>query len=396
MSTTIKTFLVLIISSFYVLSSFPFGSYIILALTLILTFFYYNKTHTSLIIKSNYLEFGVFLFSVFCFVSSLWSWNVSNTIERSITMIELLVMIILLYPIISKSMSIDDVLSCQKWAGYLVVIITILYFGFDRVVSSFSGETRLDGDFLNGNLLGMLAATSVVIALYEIIAKKYKISDFLVILCIIVIAGSESRKAFISLLFGCLMILFTIKTDKKTTWLKRIGAVLISIILISFLLSYLNVFSGLEDRLQSLLNLFFHHGLTDHSSITRQRLVEIGLAQFKETPMGGIGVGNTNYLAYSSLGKDYYLHNNYVELLASAGIIGFAIYYSLYIFLIVRLIKNYKKRTAMYYLIVILILTQLIMDLGYVSYYQKQTYFSFIIYYIYVSRLDSTVVQQLK
>ena len=70
-------------------------------------------------------------------------------------------------------------------------------------------------------------------------------------------------------------------------------------------------------------NLITGNGVVDTSSQTRLRLIEIGLDIWKKYPIGGTGI-NTFYVS-SSTGN--YAHNNFVELLADIGIIGFVIYY---------------------------------------------------------------------
>lgn len=74
----------------------------------------------------------------------------------------------------------------------------------------------------------------------------------------------------------------------------------------------------------------------DASDAKREELVRGGLKLFYERPVLGYGYGNTtNYLGT-------YAHNNYVEILASGGILGAIVYYAIYIFLFFKSKKNFK------------------------------------------------------
>jgi len=66
-----------------------------------------------------------------------------------------------------------------------------------------------------------------------------------------------------------------------------------------------------------------------------------GLQQFVKTPIAGIGIGASGYLTQMTLGQNTYLHNDYVDILATGGIIGFVLQF---IPIFSMLVKNYKYR----------------------------------------------------
>ena len=52
-------------------------------------------------------------------------------------------------------------------------------------------------------------------------------------------------------------------------------------------------------------------------------LVDDWLGLFYQSPITGVGVNNPSVYTFFLYGKEnYYLHNNYIELLAGTGIIG--------------------------------------------------------------------------
>lgn len=80
----------------------------------------------------------------------------------------------------------------------------------------------------------------------------------------------------------------------------------------------------------------------DHSTIVRNNLKTLGIEWFLRYPFGGIGIANPHILANYYYAFDAYLHDNFVELLCGGGIIGFSVYYSMYVYLFIQLWK-YRK-----------------------------------------------------
>ena len=72
-----------------------------------------------------------------------------------------------------------------------------------------------------------------------------------------------------------------------------------------------------------------------------------------------------------------YLHNNYIEILASGGIVGFVLYYAPYAIALVSLLKRVFKdrdRAPVVVITLVLLITRLIGHLGIVLYYSKIEY----------------------
>ena len=149
----------------------------------------------------------------------------------------------------------------------------------------------------------------------------------------------------------------------------------------------LEAFSVIEKRMDGMVALFTGRGIVDSSTWLRYEYIKLGFKIFKENPIFGIGMGNARLFVSSNYGRDAYLHNNYVELLANGGIFGFLIYYYIYYLVINDLIKYFKYREKYTVVVIILMLMQLIMDYGNVSYYYKTTIFYFLIFYISIRKM---------
>ena len=78
--------------------------------------------------------------------------------------------------------------------------------------------------------------------------------------------------------------------------------------------------------------------MEDNSTLARLDLVEIGFKIFFENPIFGCGLGQFGVAS----GTGFYAHNEVVEILATTGLPGFCLYYSVYVMAWRRLSKSLK------------------------------------------------------
>lgn len=103
-------------------------------------------------------------------------------------------------------------------------------------------------------------------------------------------------------------------------------------------------------------------GGTDESSMERTRLLHDAINTGLNNPIFGVGLHNSMF--YTAIGK--YAHNNFAEIFADLGLIGFSIFYSLYILYGYRVVRFTKEKIRRYWLV--FILGFLAIDYGQVSY----------------------------
>lgn len=103
-------------------------------------------------------------------------------------------------------------------------------------------------------------------------------------------------------------------------------------------------------------------GGTDESSVERARLLHDAINTGLNNPIFGVGLHNSMF--YTAIGK--YAHNNFAEIFADLGLIGFSIFYSLYILYGYRVVRFAKEKIRRYWLV--FILGFLAIDYGQVSY----------------------------
>ena len=93
----------------------------------------------------------------------------------------------------------------------------------------------------------------------------------------------------------------------------------------------------------------------------------------------GLGSGNSHKVTLEAMGWATYLHNNYLEQLVNLGIVGFLLYYGLYVVLLKSLRPGIKHDSFCAKTVMILLLSQLISDIAVTSYNLKFTYILFAI-----------------
>ena len=325
------------------------------------------------------LKFGVYQIYFLCFIlytalTALWAMNVSHVLTRARTLLRILICASCLYLHYIKKKDIFPVLTAIKWAGIIVSIYTLFYYGVENVLqATVSSSLRLDNDYTNVNTIGMACALSCVIQVFEwIFFRKVRLLEvaFLVPIAV-VIAATQSRKAIVYVIAGILLLIFLKNMDSKD-FLKALFKIFVGIVfavIIIAVLLQLEMFGGIKERFSGFINSLLGTGDADSSAVVRDEMVSIGLATWKQYPFLGIGMDNTYIIAEKYLGRDTYLHNNYVEILCGGGLVGFCLYYVMYAYLFVNFMKYRKVNKPLFSICMTWLLLTIIMDWGRISAY---------------------------
>lgn len=326
-------------------------------------------------------------FIFYCLASMLWANNKDYSLEKAITLASIVLCMTVLYSYYSRFDSIDSLLKVVMYSGFFTMIYAYFYFGISYIYQVLASGGRIPSAFTNTNTLGMLAAIASVIAVYYILFRRKKWLIVLIIPAVILIAGTGSRKALILLIVGCTLV--AMSNSKTQNIAKKIAYALfifVAALVILYFMSKLSIFEGINHRIEGMINVFTGEGEIDTSAQLRQNYITMGMEQFSKTPILGIGIGNSKILAYEQLGHNAYLHNNFVELLCGGGLVGFILYYLNYFYLIINTLRYRKQESRVSVIVLTLVASLLLIDYGSVSYYSKETYFYFMIFYIFVER----------
>lgn len=342
-------------------------------------------------IKLNSLIGFCALFIFICLLSSFWAVNQNTALSMVSTLFQIFVLIFLLYNYLCFEDKMDYLIKVICIAGTVFAVYTVLYFGIDEYFAGLEEGARMGAEEINVNVVGMATASSAVIALWFVFYEKKLWYAVSVVVCAVVSLGSGSRKALIALILGVLF-LFILKGNSRKKLLSILEGALLLVAL--YYVLQLPIFETIGERFESMLNAFTGEGSTDGSTNLRLNMIDVGLKQFEETPFTGVGIGNSKYITQKYLGWSTYLHNNYVELLASVGIFGTAAYYLMYIQPLFAVIKPAIKQNKYAVLALSLIFIELILQYGAVQYYSKTTYISLLLFSLIAERMKNRNVSE--
>lgn len=341
------------------------------------------------------------LFIAFALTSSLWAMQPSDSVIMARTLFRIFICAYMLYVTYTNVPELDEILLLKAvmWAGYIIAIYTFAYYGFDAIVNGgHEIGLRIDNEFANVNSIGLVCALSCMIQInLKFLCKKYRLfpSVLFMIPGIVVIAATQSRKALVFLLAGIMIAMLMGVMNEKGRMSAKIAKILFELLLgaiIILLLLQLDIFSGIRGRMNGFISSIFGGGKVDSSTILRNNLKKLGLEWFLKYPVGGIGIANPHILAAEYYNFDAYLHDNFVELLCGGGIVGFSLYYAVYVYLFSMLWKYRRvdRNRAVFFALWLMLM--LVMDYGMVSYYSKSQGFYLMIHFVNIYHLKQKSV----
>ena len=373
---------------FLALSSYGWGIYAMVAVAFLFAVVAIVQSRMRIGLSVGIFHKLLLAFCAFGLLSAGWAIDPSRAVTRSITLFELLILISIFYAhyaLRPDKKMFDDLIKMLMWSGYILSLYTIYAVGLPAMLEGISNGGRLDADYANINSIGMSCALAVVIALFYAFYRKPTFSLFFILPCLLVVAATASRKALLMIVLGGFLIVMSALLKKKfTSKLWFIAGMIVSASVLVAVLERTGIFSNTIDRLGGVLALFSGTGEVEASANVRAEMIEIGLVQFLRAPILGIGLDNSYYLAGT------YLHNNYIELLVDLGIVGFGIFYSIYIYIIYKLWKTRSNKNPYGLLVAILVFILLVMDFASVSYFSKSTFVYLMVMFLYINMLDKT------
>lgn len=186
---------------------------------------------------------------------------------------------------------------------------------------------RLLDDVTNYNEYTTILNVACVVALYEAIVEHRRQAILPAGLLIAMLLLGGSRKNIVAIpVTALLFALFAGNGGKKMKTILLLSGVLV---LALYLLESVPALAQIRSALEGMVNGLGSgdEGDVDGSTQQRMYLMQQGIRVWMEHPF--LGVGWYNYRFYND--AHLYAHNNYVELLASLGIVGFGLYYAMYV-----------------------------------------------------------------
>jgi hypothetical protein len=371
------------------------------------------KSHKRIIeINSCHILFGAWIFVAF--FSSLIAGTGTDAYSRAWTVLQLVLVSLVLYGTIVHRPSIEWL----AWAVVLGVLISALGVDLNLLPQSsldnvYALESeRFSATMENANLFGYCCVIAIAMIFY--LWRMHR--QILIRLCFIMIAGylsfkiveTGSRKAILGFV-GLIGIEYWIYLMNRSFNFK---AILRTIIATTLTLVILGSFWFLVRRTEQssvrMRNLgHFIEGERleggEGSIYTRVAFIHEGLKLFYANPVIGTGFSSfsgprQNQFQNKAIGT--YSHCNYIEVLVSSGLLGFIIYYSMYVILFIKvrhLIKVNKTLAfndpSMHFILFFLPYS-LFFDLFAVTYYGKEFWIFFSALLGCIALMENLAVKQ--
>ena len=260
---------------------------------------------------------------------------------------------------------------------------------------------RLYGLTGNANSYGVQVTASLVAGLYFVgksQALAVKLAALaIIVLCIYLILLTGSRKA-IAGIFAVFAIYAYFEVKRLSTLsFKKTLAFILPVSALSIVSFTLLINSPHFHRIERILNTYGGDGVGSElgrSELDRLYLYREGWRTAMENPVFGVGLQNFSEveLGFFNQQSGTYAHSNYIELLATSGIIGFAIWYIAWIIAFLKMVRASGDRKIMANLGITMLIINLIYDFGAVSYYHKVSWTTFALIFcclIYVKKSKS-------
>ena len=314
--------------------------------------------------RSFLLPFAFFLYMT---LSLIWSYNRSLATAQYITELQLFVLFIFTYYFMRTEGKIDDYYIAVYLSGFLMAAFALYkYGGVSGYMSIMQSGRRLGGEIANENTYGLIFANASLIALYLAIMKNRKI-HFLSLALFLFFGFSSGSKKFIFLVAAGVVGILLINYGWRRIYKILFGSTVILYAGIKAL--ELPIFRTINKRFHSYIS-----GDLNVSDAARKYMIQFGIDLYKERPI--LGYGLNNYRHFYPTGQ--YSHNNFVEILACLGTIGFLLYYSMYVSPIFFFIKQWVKKSVAFCnehkMLLFLLVINCVFGYGMVQLYDKSAW----------------------
>lgn len=258
-------------------------------------------------------------------------------------------------------------------SAFFAALLIFLKYGFNYYFSSRGEEVNANGVAFKA-VIGSLCSLIICKKNYY---KGHFSYIFLIFLSLAIInfifaVLCASRTMYINFFVPVFFYLVLKNSNNVLKILRNIILVLILAIIIFYLLFNVEpLYILIGNRIESMI-----YGLlgqnTDSSTYTRLELIEYGFEFFNLRKISGSGLDSFRTMMgiYHPNRFAYYAHNNYIEMLVSGGILGFILYYFIYIIIIRNGIIKIKNKSIFGFYVVGFMLGLMISEYAKITYYE--------------------------
>lgn len=275
---------------------------------------------------------------------------------------------------ISKVIVLSSVILCIR----LIINVPISAFGHERIGIYLSHDPENSYGY-TGITYVLGFAIVMMLTKNDIIKKSWLKWGLIVVFFIFSILSGSKKQIFLLLITMMVMVFYNTKDLGKL--MKKIliaSVVLLTMFIAIFSNNYL--YNAIGIRLIGMKNYFLSEDIktADDSTVGRANFSSEAKRVFSENIIDGVGLGNFMYYNKYSL---CWAENTYLELLADTGIIGFFIYYYIYLSILIDLYRRKKDKSNNNLVIIAMALCYFFVDYTMVTYSVVTLQFYFTYFY---------------
>lgn len=304
------------------------------------------------------------IFIIYNLFSIIWSIDVEYSVDL---MIGILITIFYIFGIMIYATDYEKLKNVMKILIFAYVYMSIRLLLFETAQPGTENYGNVVGLYFNRIALSLAYGILISFYLYKK-EKKYIYLIFILLFYYIIYLTGSRKGLLMPIAFIGLFLLLNMGISLKKLLKNFIIIIGIIIVLISIIKSN----DTLEKRIMDLYDSIVNDSTTEDGSIIERRYFrETAMEIFYENPL--IGIGTNGFRAFLRLigynGTISYSHCNYTELLATLGIIGFGLYYVMYVKILRKVFENYNSSNIDKILSISFIVVQTIFEYGFVSFY---------------------------
>lgn len=336
------------------------------------------KTEETLILPSFTLWYAGFV--VLSLASTLWATYPANCMLVISRMVQSMVITFCMAQNYATRARLMRGVRIFSWAGLYTTLYIIMKTSVD---TWFSGGFGSKATHLNANTIGMIFTLCVLFSFYFAFYCKEKKYYLFTVVSFMVVVLTSSRKSLLASMAG-LILMILMRSHRRTMIWRILAASGLFIVVFYLIMSVPELYSAIGVRIESMFNHIAEDG-GDYSMALRQSFIDHASDMFFEKPLLGYGINNFLVQMGFRTGIATYAHNNYYEILADLGIVGFVTYYSFYFYLLVSLFKIWRKSNgSLVKLMIALVVIIMICEYGIVSYYALYIHISLCFAYMFI------------
>jgi len=337
--------------------------------------------------KLDYTFFSLLLFVGYAALTTFWVECEREVIGLVLTLVQLFGFYIIIRLNIQSEKDFRNIIYSIYIGAVIMCLYTILFYGPGEIIRRISMGQRIGAEINQMNGMGLYCTVLFIMTMYFIIFEKKKWAYAVLPVSLFVLVGAGSRKSF--LLVALAFLLMEMFKSKKGRAI-RVLAILSVICVAVYFVMELAETNKFFYRFAQVFNIFAEEeAVTDVSLNTRSYMIEYGLELFSKKPVQGYGPMQFEYF-YSLLhGVRRPPHSTFIQILVGFGLIGFTLFYGMYVYVIRKLVPMIRKHRKYSIMIITIVIMFLANDIGGNMLNHKFIYMFFAIYASYINmKLD--------